>query len=263
MTATGWRLSALQWDVLTEATGLQERYPSPIEVRVHGRTHLERAEVRERVRAELEEAGLLRAGRVDADLESALRLLHRPAVWIDSVWLPDAATDQPVRVLAARNGFTAVCAQQRPAEPGATLIEVIPADALAAAVVRKLPAQPSGRKPAVTVPLDVPAAPWDDGSVLVPASASASRGERERSAAAAILDAAHPRAGQIAANVRDPSGKVHRSTVLRWCDIDGDGRYHVTLIRQRDGRRWLAVNPSDAQRLGNGVQRLLVSLAPG
>jgi hypothetical protein len=246
--------------VLTEATGLQERYPSPIEVRVHGRTDLERARVRERTRAELDKAGLLRAGRVDADLESALRLLHRPVVWIDSVWLPDAATDQPVRVLAARNGFTSVCAQQRPGEPGATLLEVIPADALAAAVVGKLPAQPPGRKPAVVVPLDVPA-PGGDGSVLVPASAS--RGEREGSVTATVLDVAHPRAGQIAANVRDPSGKVHRSPVLRWCDVDGDGRYHVTFTRQRDGRRWLAVNPSDAQRLGEGVQRLLVSLAPG
>ncbi len=101
-----------------------------------------------------------------------------------------------------------------------------------------------------------------DGSILVSASASTSRGERERSAAAAILDAAHPRAGQIAANPRGPSGKVHRSTVLRWCDVDGDGRYHVTLTRQRDGHEWLAVGPSDAQRLGDGVQRLLASLAP-
>ena len=262
MRSTGWRLSAEQWDVLTEAARLQERYPSPIEVRAHGRTDLERARVRDRVRAELEQAGLLRAGRVDPDLESALRLLHRPAAWIDSVWLPGAATDQPVRVLAARNGFTAVCAQQRPTEPGATLLEVIPAGSLVAAVVGRLPAQPPGRKPAVVVPLDVPVTPRGDGSVLVPASVSASRGERERSAAAVILDAAHPRSGQIAANVRDPSGKVHRSTVLRWCDNDGDGRYHVTVTRQRDGHEWLAVSPSDAQRLGDGVQRLLASLAP-
>ncbi len=61
---------------------------------------------------------------------------------VSSVWLPDAASEQPVRMLAARNGRTAVCAQQRPAEPGATLLEVIPADALAAAVVGTLPAQP-------------------------------------------------------------------------------------------------------------------------
>jgi hypothetical protein len=257
-----WRLSAPQWDVLTEAARLQERYPSPIEVRAHGRTDLERARVRERGRAELEQAGLLRTGRVDADLEGALRVLHRPVAWIDSVWLPDAASDHPVRVLAARHGSTAVCAQQRPAEPGATLLEVIPAGALAAAVVGRLPAHPPGHKPAVLVPLDRPAALRGDGSVLVPASVSASRGERERSAAAAILDAAHPRAGQIAANLRDRSGRVHRSMVLRWCDNDGDGRYHVTLTRQHDGHEWLAVGPSDAQRLGDGVQRLLASLVP-
>ena len=41
-----------------------------------------------------------------------------------------------------------------------------------------------------------------------------------------------------------------------------DGRYHVTLTRQHDGHEWLAVGPSDAQRLGDGVQRLLASLVP-
>ncbi|MDQ3885504.1 MAG: ESX secretion-associated protein EspG, partial [Actinomycetota bacterium] len=213
---TVWRLSAPQWDVLTEVACLQERYPSPIEVRAHGRTNLERARIREQVRAELEQAGLLHTGRIDADLENALRVLHRPVMWLDSVWLPDAATNQPVRVLAARSGSTAVCAQQRPPEPGATLLEVIPPGTLAAAVVGRLPALPPGRKPAVTVPLTLPATRRDDGSVLV--QASAGHGERERQADEAILTAPHPRAGQIAANVRHTSGAVRRSAVLRWCD---------------------------------------------
>lgn len=259
MTPVVWHLSAEQWDVLTGMVGLQERYPSPIQVRTHGRTDVARARVRDRVRAELEQAGLMRAGRVDPDLEDALRLLHRPATWIDSVWLPDETAEEPVRVLAARGGSAAVCAQQRPGEPGATLLEVIPSAGLAAAVVGNLPAQPPGRRPAVMVPLD---APRRDHGLLVSASASVGRGARERTAAETILNAPHPRAGQIAANVRDPAGKVHRSTVLRWCDNDGDGRYQVAVSRQSDGHEWLAVGPSDARRLGAGVQRLLSSLAP-
>ncbi|MDQ3887448.1 MAG: ESX secretion-associated protein EspG, partial [Actinomycetota bacterium] len=123
-----------------------------------------------------------------------------------------------------------------------------------------LPTQPPGRMPAVMVPLTPPATRRDDGSVLI--QASAGHGERERQAAEAILTAPHPRSGQIAANARHASGRVRRSAVLRWCDKDGDGRYHMTLTRQRNGHEWLAVSPADAQRLNVGVQRLLASLVP-
>ena len=37
MMPLAWRLSAAQWDVLTELLGL-ERYPAPIQVRSTGRT---------------------------------------------------------------------------------------------------------------------------------------------------------------------------------------------------------------------------------
>jgi EspG family len=130
----GRRLSAPQWDLLTEVVRL-EAYPAPIQVRSHGRNALERGRIRAEVGKELKALGLLRAGRVDADLEAALRLLHRPASWLDSVWLPDVAADQPVRVLAARGGAMAVCAVQNPDRPGATMLDIIPATGLAAAVV--------------------------------------------------------------------------------------------------------------------------------
>jgi hypothetical protein len=99
------------------------------------------------------------------------------------------------------------------------------------------------------------------GALLVAASPARSSADRDLAAAAAILDKPHLRAGQIAANVRDPSGQVRRSDVLRWCD-NVDGRYHVTVDRRSGESTSLTVGPSDPQRLGDGVQRLLAALQP-
>ncbi|MGQ0717175.1 MAG: ESX secretion-associated protein EspG [Pseudonocardiales bacterium] len=250
-----WRLSAAQWDVLTEVLGL-EGYPSPIQVRSSGRTRREHAQVRADVCVELTELDLLRGGRMDADLEDAMRLLHWPASWVDSVWLADAVADQPVRVVAARGGAAGVCALQHPDQPGATLLEVIPATGLAAAVVSRLPSHPPGRSSAVTVTLQPGAR---QPKLLVSASPVRTSVERDSAAAGAILDKPHARAGQIAANVRDPSsGRRRRSDVLRWCD-NVDGRYQV-MVNRRSGEPSLTVGPSDPQRLGDGVQRLVASL---
>jgi hypothetical protein len=257
MMPLAWRLSAAQWDVLTEVLGL-EGYPAPIQVRSTGRTRLEHARVRADVGVELRRLGLLRAGRVDADLEAAVRLLHWPTTWVDSVWLADAVADQPVRVVAARGGAAGVCALQHPDQPGATLLEVIPATGLAAAVVSRLPSHPPGCSAAVTVQ---PRSPQPTGGLLVAASPVRGTAERDLAAAAAILDKPHLRAGQIAANVRDPSGQVRRSDVLRWCD-NVDGRYHV-MVDQRSGESTsMTIGPSDPQRLSDGVQRLLAALQP-
>lgn len=252
-----WRLSAAQWDVLTELLGL-EGYPVPIRVCSTGRTRLEHARVRADVGVELRQLGLLRAGRVDADLEAAMRLLHWPATWVDSVWLADAVADQPVRVVAARGGAAGVCALQHPDQPGATRLEVIPATGLAAAVVSRLPSHPPGRNAPVTV--QSPGA-QPSGGVLLAVSPVRTRADRDLAAAAAILDEPHERAGQIAANVRDRSGQVRRSDVLRWCD-NVDGRYHVTVDHRSGESTSMTIGPSNPQRLSDGVQRLLAALQP-
>jgi len=255
----GWRLSAAQWEVLTTLLQLTD-FPSPILVRLPARSSAELGRSHSAARVELEHSGLLRAGLVDPDLEAALRLLHRPLCWVDSVWLPDATADQPVRVVAARAASTGVCALQHPDRPGVTLLETIPAGGLAAAVVSKLPPYPPGRSPGVSMALEPDAGQQavPDGGLLVAASTARTSTERSSAAIAALLDQPHSRAGQIAANVRDPSGRVRRSDVLRWCD-NPDGRYQVTISRRPD---WLTVGPCDPQRLGDGVQRLLDSVQP-
>lgn len=255
MVPLGWRLSAAQWDLLTEMLEL-ERYPAPIQVRPHGRTSAERGRVRTDVGQQLRRLGLIRAGRVDADLEAAMRLLHRPASWLDSAWLTDPAADQPVRVLAARGGAVGVCALQDPDHEGVTLLDVIPVADLAAAVVSRLPAHPPGRSPAATVMLASPDAPArGGGGVLVSAAPVRTSSERERAAASAVLDQPHARAGQIAANVRD-GGRVRRSQVLRWCD-NPDGRYQITVTAHGNDTRSLTVAPCDPPRLTAALYHLL------
>ncbi|MGH3916328.1 MAG: ESX secretion-associated protein EspG [Pseudonocardiaceae bacterium] len=258
VTLSRWQLSAVQWEMLTALLRL-DGYPAPIQVRSAGRTDVEAAHLRAEANTELSRRGLIRAGRVEPDLEAALWLLHSPACWVASMWLPDSTTDEAVRVIAARKGAVGVCALQHPEQPGATLLEIIPADGLALAVVGKLPPHPPGRSPAVTLPRQPRAEPGR--GVLVASSPTRTSTERAGSAAIAILDQPHLRAGQIVATVRDPSGRVRRSEVLRWCD-NPDGRYQVTLSRPPGGPEWLAVNPADSQRLGDGVQRLLASLRP-
>ncbi|MGH3937184.1 MAG: ESX secretion-associated protein EspG [Pseudonocardiaceae bacterium] len=253
-----WQLSAVQWEMLTESLGL-EGYPAPIQVRSAGRAGVEAAQLRAEANAELGQRGLVRAGRVQPDLEAALRLLHWPACWVASMWLPDEATDQAVRVIAARKGAVGVCALQRPDQPGATLLEIIPADGLASAVVGKLPPHPPGRSPAVTVPGQQRAEP--NGTILVTSSSARTRTQRAAAAATAILEHSHVRAGQIVVSARDSSGRVRRSEVLRWCD-NPDGRYQVTLSHSPGGPEWLAVHPADPQRLGESVERLLASVQP-
>lgn len=259
MVPLAWRLSAAQWDLLSETLQL-ERYPAPIQVRSHGRTAAERGRIRADVSEQLRRLQLMRGGRVDADLEAAMRLLHRPASWLDSVWLADPAADQPVRVLAARSGTVAVCALQDPDHEGTTLLDVIPVAAMAAAVVSRLPSHPPGRSPAATIALANPERParGGGGGVLVPAAPVRASSVRERGAASAILDQSHVRAGQIAANMRD-CGRVRRSHVLRWCD-NPDGRYQITVTAHRDDARSLTVTPCDPHCLVESIQHLLDAL---
>ena len=252
-----WPVTGAQWAVLSAELGLAS-YPAPIRIttRVRGEAALAR------VRGELEDTGLMRSGRVEADLEAALRQLHRPDVWLDSMWLPDPARDEPARLVAARNGgATGVCATQYPGQAGATTLEIIPIGALVSKVIGALPAQRAGRMPAVTVAPDT--SPHQDdtsGGVLLTGNPGGRRGVNARVAAAAILDAPHPRAGQIAVNVRGHNGTVRRSTLLRWYDNQGDGRYQAAPS-PRSGA--LEVGPTDAQRLGTTAQHMLATLIVG
>jgi hypothetical protein len=272
-TTVNWRLSAVQVDQLWEFLGLGD-YPFPIEVRSYGESDVERRVLRHRIRDELQQAGLLRGDRLDADLEVALRLLARPECSIDSVWLPDEHANSPVRVLAARSGRAALLAAQLPGESehagGEMLFREIHPSGLVAAVVGELPPAPAGRRPAVTAPASVfgghrgpvPGHDGDSGSVLISNTPRASRSERDLRVFRDVLDAPHPRAGQIAANYRDAAGRRRRSPVLRWFDNADDGRYLLTT-ETRGGDARITLRPADGNQLGTQVQAALNSVLPG
>ena len=84
--------------------------------------------------------------------------------------------------------------------------------------------------------------------MLVSHSPTLSRAERDYRAAVEVVEAPHPRIGQIGANLRGRGGKERRSEVLRWFDNEGDGRYLMSPRRHQGGQQWL-VAPADAQVL--------------
>ncbi|GDY34058.1 ESX secretion-associated protein EspG [Gandjariella thermophila] len=270
-TTVHWRLSAVQVDQLWEFLKLGD-YPFPIEVRSYGGSDVERLALRGRVRDELRAARLLRGERLDADLEAALRLLVRAEAWLDSVWLPDEHADSPMRVLAARSGPAALLALQLPGESehtgGDLILREIHPSGLVAAVVGELPAAPAGRRPPATAPASAfggaTRSTSDDtgGGVLISNSPRPSRSERDIAVFRDVLDAAHPRAGQIAANHRDATGRRRRSPVLHWFDNADDGRY-LLIAETHRGEPEITLRPVDAHQLGTHVQAALNSVLPG
>ncbi len=250
-----WLFTAQQWSLAGWLLNL-EGYPSPIQVNL-GLGGDEAA------RRELEDRGALRNGRLDVDLEAVLRVLARPERSIDALWLPELDATLPVRVLAAQAGRLGVLAVQTPDEPGATRVDEISANSLAAAVIAQMPEGPAGRRETVTVPAHEPPRERDPekrNSVLVSHSPTLSRAERDYRTAVEVIEAPHPRTGQIGANVRGRGGEERRSEVLRWFDNEGDGRYLMSPRHHQGGRQWL-VAPADARALGEHATALLSSIS--
>lgn len=251
-----WSFTAAQWGLLTRMLELAF-YPAPIEVNLA----LRGGDVAAR---ELTERGLLHQGRVDANLEEALRVLARSESSVDAVWLDQPEATLPVRVLAARSGRLGVLATQSPDQPGATQVREVSANGLAPALIGQLPANIPGTSPAVTVPAEkrdnLGTGDQQQGVLRSTTSSSLSRQERDRRAAVKIVEVAHQRAGQIGANRRDRNGRERRSDVLRWFDNAGDGRYLMALQHVRDARQWW-IAPADAEALGTQTAELLASVA--
>jgi hypothetical protein len=263
-----WRFTPHQFDILWAEGGLGA-LPYPFELRSHGDTEEHRLHIRHQVAAELRSGGLLRQGELDRELEAALRLLARPALSIDSVWLADETGDSPHRVLACADGRRAIIVRQLPGESehagGDILLGDIAAGALVPAIITELPPElpggyPGGQQTFTDLGAPPPASRGDEdegyGSVLVSTNLTTTHRQRDSAKLRAIVDAVHTRTGQFGASSRDQVGRKRRSPVLRWFDNTADGRY-TAMVTERAAEQWLRVSPVDAARLGTQLGECL------
>ena len=258
-----WRLSAEQVDHLWELLGLGE-YPFPISVPSHGATLLDRLRSRERVYRQLRHTGLLsQHGRIDAELEQALRMLSVADCSIDSVWEVKERPGFSGRVLGVCTGDYAVLGVQSPGESvelGDTLLlQHVHPQELIGALLAELPATPPGRHAEVCV-----AAAAQESTapgVLIPGTPHMTDQERNYQRCQDILGAKHLAAGQLAVTARCLGQTSARSSVLRWFDNADDGRYLLTVTPATSSTPTLTVRPAEPAELSRQITALVHSVA--
>jgi hypothetical protein len=81
----------------------------------------------------------------------------------------------------------------------------------------------------------------------------------DREVMKSLADQPKLRAGQLAANARNPMGGRSRAPVLSWFDTH-DGRYLTYSSKGRDGTDWMTIAPADAATLRHRLTELLSSL---
>jgi len=213
--------------------------PYPLDVKSHGTTMDEPGAMRHRVWENLRTQQMLDMdGRLSADVADWLTLLAHGTHSIDAVFEGTAA-------LAVSNGARALLATQT-ADGGLTLRPIDPA-ALASSVVALLPPHPRGREHSITIPV---------------ADLRSPRSPMDREVLKSLADQPKLRAGQLAANARNPVGGRRRAPVLSWFDT-AQGRYLTYSNKGRDGTEWMTIAPADAATLRYRLTELLSGLTTG
>ncbi|MBK1785187.1 ESX secretion-associated protein EspG [Prauserella cavernicola] len=246
------------FDFLWESAGIGE-LPYPLRVRSHGRTELERRELRRGFDAEFAARDI-----PGSHVEEWLALLARPSISIDALFIPEFQAP-PVAALAASDGRQAVLAVQ-----DATGVSLRPAypDGLVSAVVDLLPQAPRGSESSITIPIDEALRTEPARSGVVAGSGAGARrrtalSERTtdpRQAYAQLIAQPRSRGGQLAANSRDDLGAKRRSAVLAWFDT-ATGRYLSLSRPGTDGREWVTVSPADAKTLRSRLGEMVAGVA--
>lgn len=212
--------------------------PYPLDVRSHGTTMDERSALRHRVWADLRARHMLDVdGRLSPDVEDWLTLLANGTRSVDAVFEGTAA-------LAVGNGTRALLATQN--ADGLALRPIDPS-ALVSSVVALLPPHPRGSAHSITIPV---------------AELRSPRSPMDREVMTSLADQPKLRAGQLAANARNPLGGRSRAPVLSWFDT-AEGRYLTYSSKGRDGTDWMTIAPADAATLRHRLTELLNSLSAG
>jgi hypothetical protein len=245
-------LSLAALDMLLEH-GKLGRAPFPFKVPHIGTTHTQRAQVRGAVFRDLESRGLMRGGRLDADIESALKIFANPSLAIACAAKLDGG--RPLFARVASNGQFAVIARQ---DDNLMVFEEARPTAIVPAVVDLLPLTPAAPGQSVTIAKRASASPpnrraVDDGSydpfasVNRPRTQSSSSAQQLR-AVERIFEKPKLRVGQFTAFVQGRNGRESDLSPLAWFDTEA-GRYLMSAREADDGQHWLTYAPADNARL--------------
>ena len=237
-------LSLAAVDILLEHGRLGPA-PVPFEVPHIGTTTDQRAMVREAVFRDLEGRGLMRGGRLDADVELALATFVKPQLTVWAVAQMDK--DKQLFARAASNGQFAVLVRQ---EENLLVFEEARPTAIVAAIVDLLPLTPPGPGQSVTIAKPAPAAPRrprnDDAyDPFAGVSGPRSHGSNPQlRQVERMFEKPRTRVGQFSVIIR--GGQVFPP--LAWFDTEA-GRYLMTSRQAADGQSWLTYAPADNARI--------------
>lgn len=228
-------LTPVALDFLWESLDAGE-LPYPLDVPSHGSTVDSRRAMRHRVFEDLRAQQMLGTdGRMSPELEDLLVLLAQGTQSIDAVHENTAA-------VAVGDGSRALLAVQT--SEGLTLRPIDPVS-LASSVVALLPPHPRGTEQSITVPT---------------AELSSPRSQVDREVLKALAEQPKLRAGQLAANARNPMGGRRRAPVLSWFDTSS-GRYLTYTRTGRDSTDWTTIAPADAATLRHRLGELLSTVS--
>ncbi|RRO16240.1 ESX secretion-associated protein EspG [Saccharopolyspora rhizosphaerae] len=252
-------LSALEFDVVCEAAGLDERRHVVLDVPSPGSTYSKRAELVAGAWESLRHKRLAetKRDRVEVELADLLGLLDRPQRSIDGrIW-----ADRSIRALACANG-------------GEGLLTVVDGDvveltpvrggALAEAAVSVAGDVPPGPGRAVSLPNDVLRQAADAAGAGNPLGLTDELrilGITHDDAAdvANMADGMGVR-GQFGAEGNPGRGKPERAGRVVAFHDTGRGRYLHVVRRSGDGRAWSTLAPADNARLAEYVRDLLAEV---
>ncbi|MEV4730812.1 ESX secretion-associated protein EspG [Saccharopolyspora sp. NPDC049426] len=252
-------LSALEFDVVCEAAGFDERRHIILDVPSPGSTYTERAELVAQAWESLRHKRLAetKRDRVEVEFADLLGLLDRPQRSIDvRIW-----ADRPIRALACANG-------------GEGLLTVVDGDVVEMTPIRG----GSLAEAAVSVAGDVPPGPGravslPNGALRKASDVAGAGNPLGFTDELRILGVGHDDAadvanmannmgirGQFGAEGSAGRGKPSRAgRVVAFHDTDR-GRYLHVVRSSGDGRAWSTIAPADNGRLAEYVRELLAEV---
>ncbi len=220
-----WQFTPDEFLLLWAQIGIA-RVPFPLQLRASAQTMDEQSANNRAIRERFEHGGVLHRGRVDADLENALRTLAQPLLCCTAFGFYGPSPEQLVRIRAAHAGGAGVLALQLAGRShdvgGDVVLRTVAGSGLAEAVVSALPAAVPGTVAAASMAARASAGGYRPLSVVHNADQRAADRFRR------LVEGPFSGAGQFAVTALATDGEPHKLNTLRWFDRPDDGRYLTT-----------------------------------